>query len=426
MNTLCETTEKLLVISVQYLGQMVADYPADWNERRKDVYRRDDFKCQNCGRGGGSHGDVELHAHHIVPKQSGGTHQLSNLKTLCNECHKAVHNDVQAPTRFENQTINSSGSQTSTIIFDTSMRVSSIMYSLSDDDAEEFPFDTTHNQLGILIYSMVIFRGAQSDLLEFSDKNENAPDKLCERYLTSKRIIEYCFGQTLDVDDDDLRTLFNLAMASNTPSRKLQKSLDRDFSEYNTVYEMINEWEREQPKEVPAEFDEFLRLTRRFVEALHKSFNLRKELIAVGPNGIVTLTVSVENQWELKEVDDELESVAPQWWDLFSTLSKKGLREAKNDRSDRPETQSDQSEGCFIATAAMGSSDNGKVELLRDFRDEVLKRSIFGRLFIRFYYRVSPPIAAWISRSKWRKMVVKQVIVNPAVATIRLTSGDVE
>lgn len=162
------------------------------------------------------------------------------------------------------------------------------------------------------------------------------------------------------------------------------------------------------------------------MEALHKSFNLRKELIAVGPNGIVTLTVSVENQWELKEVDEELQSVAPQWWDLFSTLSKKGLREAKNDRSDRPETQSDQSEGCFIATAAMGSSDNGKVELLRDFRDEVLKRSIFGRLFIRFYYRVSPPIAAWISRSKWRKMVVKQVIVNPAVATIRLTSGDVE
>ena len=67
MNTLCETTEKLLVISVQYLGQMVADYPVDWNERRKDVYRRDDFKCQNCGRDGGSHGDVELHAHHIVP-----------------------------------------------------------------------------------------------------------------------------------------------------------------------------------------------------------------------------------------------------------------------------------------------------------------------------------------------------------------------
>ncbi len=67
------------------------DYPSDWDSRRKEVYRRDNYTCQNCGVKGGPKGGAELHAHHIVPKSKGGTHQLSNLKTVCSQCHNAIH-----------------------------------------------------------------------------------------------------------------------------------------------------------------------------------------------------------------------------------------------------------------------------------------------------------------------------------------------
>lgn len=77
---------------------MGTGYPNDWNSRRKDVYQRDDFRCQNCGRKGGPKGNTELHAHHVVPKSNGGSHELSNLKTLCKRCHKATHGDSIAPT----------------------------------------------------------------------------------------------------------------------------------------------------------------------------------------------------------------------------------------------------------------------------------------------------------------------------------------
>jgi predicted restriction endonuclease len=77
---------------------MDTDYPSDWESRRKKVYERDDHKCQNCGRGGGEHGNVELHAHHIVPKSKGGTHKKSNLISVCKQCHNAIHNDSNAPT----------------------------------------------------------------------------------------------------------------------------------------------------------------------------------------------------------------------------------------------------------------------------------------------------------------------------------------
>jgi hypothetical protein len=77
---------------------MSEGYPSDWGSRRKEVYRRDDYTCQNCGVLGGPHGDAELHAHHIVPKSKGGTHNTSNLKTLCKDCHDAIHGSSVAPT----------------------------------------------------------------------------------------------------------------------------------------------------------------------------------------------------------------------------------------------------------------------------------------------------------------------------------------
>ncbi|WP_082682206.1 HNH endonuclease [Haloferax profundi] len=78
---------------------MAGGYPKDWNSRRRKVYQRDGYKCQNCGRKGGPYGDFELHAHHIVPKSQGGSHKKSNLKTLCKQCHDAAHGKGIAPSQ---------------------------------------------------------------------------------------------------------------------------------------------------------------------------------------------------------------------------------------------------------------------------------------------------------------------------------------
>lgn len=52
--------------------------------------------------------------------------------------------------------------------------------------------------------------------------------------------------------------------------------------------------------------------------------------------------------------------------------------------------------GCFIATAAFRSADAAPVEMLREFRDQVLLRSAPGQAFVEAYYRWSPAAAEWL------------------------------
>jgi len=70
----------------RYTNDDLNHYPDNWDELRRDIYRRDGYRCANCGAK-----DVELHAHHVVPLSVGGTNNASNLISLCRDCHHRLH-----------------------------------------------------------------------------------------------------------------------------------------------------------------------------------------------------------------------------------------------------------------------------------------------------------------------------------------------
>lgn len=78
--------------------------------------------------------------------------------------------------------------------------------------------------------------------------------------------------------------------------------------------------------------------------------------------------------------------------------------------------------GCFIATAAYGSSMAQEVNVLRSFRDNFLMREDAGRKFISFYYRVSPPIAKTIRNSPSLKLIAR-VMLTPIVKAAQKALG---
>lgn len=51
------------------------------------VMRRDNFKCNFCGRSPATNPNIVLHVDHIVAWAKGGETEISNLQTLCSVCN---------------------------------------------------------------------------------------------------------------------------------------------------------------------------------------------------------------------------------------------------------------------------------------------------------------------------------------------------
>src|SRR5574338_139744 len=89
---------------------------------------------------------------------------------------------------------------------------------------------------------------------------------------------------------------------------------------------------------------------------------------------------------------------------------REGLASAQADRKGR----------CFIATCVFGEA--WQTEVLRRFRDEALRPSVWGRRVIRLYYRGAPGVCVVLRR--WPTLQVPVRMVLGAIATgLRWRSG---
>lgn len=62
---------------------------------RFEVFKRDSFKCQYCGR---SAPDVILEVDHIVPVSAGGSNEPINLITSCRDCNRGKRDKLLSDT----------------------------------------------------------------------------------------------------------------------------------------------------------------------------------------------------------------------------------------------------------------------------------------------------------------------------------------
>ena len=60
---------------------------SSWCKLRFEIFKRDDFTCQYCGRNF-KEDKIKIHCDHIIPRSKGGKDVPENLITSCEECNE--------------------------------------------------------------------------------------------------------------------------------------------------------------------------------------------------------------------------------------------------------------------------------------------------------------------------------------------------
>lgn len=82
--------------------------------------------------------------------------------------------------------------------------------------------------------------------------------------------------------------------------------------------------------------------------------------------------------------------------------------------------------GCFVATACYNDYNAYEVKILRQYRDENLERTTFGRTLTSIYYFISPTLANQIAKSDRTKKVIRKFLLNPLVKRIEKKKGSTQ
>jgi hypothetical protein len=67
-------------------------------------------------------------------------------------------------------------------------------------------------------------------------------------------------------------------------------------------------------------------------------------------------------------------------------------------------------QGCYIATMAYGDYEHPQVLILRQFRDDVLYKSIMGKWFIKTYYNYSPILVEKFKNKKALNNIIRKTL----------------
>lgn len=105
-----------------------------YSNAREHALVRDKYTCQCCGKK-----NCRLEVHHIVFRRNGGSDNLENLVTLCEDCHKAVH--------LGKMELNLNGKRRGTLRYTTQMSIiRSMLLKKYPDAIETFGYVTKANR----------------------------------------------------------------------------------------------------------------------------------------------------------------------------------------------------------------------------------------------------------------------------------------
>ena len=111
------------------------------------------------------------------------------------------------------------------------------------------------------------------------------------------------------------------------------------------------------------------------------------------------------------------------WTSIAGDRNIKVIADAENTISESNETNNEASKiitvkpisPCYIATATYGTPLDSNIDVLRNFRDEVLMTNPVGEAFVYAYYTTSPPIADALRENDGLRTATRFTLITPLV-----------
>ena len=121
----------------------------------------------------------------------------------------------------------------------------------------------------------------------------------------------------------------------------------------------------------------------------------RFEVVQSNINMFVMITSMIVMKLEILPLSEEMK---------YSLLSLKEINNKFVTNSN------DNNKGCYIATMAYGDYDHPQVMILRQFRDKVLDKSMFGKWFIKKYYHYSPKLVEKLKGKRKINTIIRKTL----------------
>jgi len=71
------------------IGLFLISFSTFLKSAKEEAIKQRGYKCERCGKN-----SKKIYAHHILPKQMGGSDDIENLLLVCERCHPLLDNEA--------------------------------------------------------------------------------------------------------------------------------------------------------------------------------------------------------------------------------------------------------------------------------------------------------------------------------------------
>ena len=255
-----------------------------------------------------------------------------------------------------------------------------------------------------IIEESIVLNSIEINQIIFDIKNITSPNYILKSikyeelkdYISRNKVALLKRISLLDSQIDDLLNFINSKLADSSHYNKLTDKL-------NSLTILPIEQKEQALVIYHDEIDTYVRINELIKKLINENF-----IFPDNVEGIITKC----NEWIEKNDLFGAEKYLQEEYSKHTRLEKNSNNKISESNFIINKDPS-KSKKCFIATAAMGNEDHYIVNDFRIFRDTKLNSSLFGKVFIKFYYLTAPPFAFIVNNNNFIRIATAKYFIKP-------------